>query len=83
MKREIVLPDDLAALVEAYRRDQPEPPPLSAVAEAALRRYLAERGFSGDDEAEHSFRPLVITPAPKGSGESDVSIDHDRHLAEM
>lgn len=28
-------------------------------------------------------RPLSITPAPEGSGQSDVSVNHDQYLAEM
>ena len=39
--------------------------------QAALREYLRERGFLRE------YRPLKITPAKKGSGRSDVSINHD------
>lgn len=127
VKQEIVLPDDLVALVEAYRRDQPEPSRLSSLAEAALRQYLADRGYSteqagasnpawssttGSDDAlvvshaqedrpidrelqrslaEHGYRvddahwpvqPLHIEPAPVDDGLGDVSINHDRYLAD-
>jgi hypothetical protein len=35
-----------------------------------------------EEQLEDSARFLAITPAAKGSGYKDVSIDHDRYLAE-
>ncbi|MFZ0890748.1 MAG: hypothetical protein WA005_20090 [Candidatus Binataceae bacterium] len=71
----VTLPDDLEKAVEAYVRSQEAPPPFSALVQAALRRYLTERGH---------LRPsgkLRISPAAKGSGRRDVSRAHDRYLA--
>jgi hypothetical protein len=48
---------------------------VSDEVEAALREYLAHRGDGA------SKRTLRITPAPRGSGRSDISIEHDRELA--
>ena len=77
MKRAtMTLPDDLAKAVDEYVRAQEAPPPLTAVVQAALREYLRERGFL------RQYRPLKITPAPRGSGRSDVSVNHDRYFAE-
>ena len=72
----MTLPDDLAEAVEQYVRAQDAPPALTTVVQAALREYLQERGFL------RKYRPLRITPAPRGSGRSDVSVEHDRYFAE-
>ena len=75
MKRATVtFPDDLAEAVENYVRAQETPPALTTVMQAALREYLRERGFL------RSYRPLKITPAPRGSGRSDVSENHDLYF---
>lgn len=79
MKRiPITLPDELEEVLETYQRSQDAPLPLAAVAQAALREYLARRGFLAP-AAGQSFR---ITPAKKGSGTRDVSSEHDRYFAE-
>jgi metal-responsive CopG/Arc/MetJ family transcriptional regulator len=41
----ISLPDDLTRAVENYMDAQDAPPTLTAVMQAALRRYLAEEGY--------------------------------------
>jgi Arc/MetJ-type ribon-helix-helix transcriptional regulator len=78
MKRATVtIPDDLEKAVDSYVQAQEAPPPMTAaVVQAALREYLAERGF-----LQGSARPLRITPARQGSGRHDVSEAHDRYLA--
>jgi pantothenate kinase-related protein Tda10 len=76
MKRAAVsIADDLAKAVESYVRAQDAPPQLAAVVQAALRQYVAERGYLP------ARKPLCINPAPQGSGRSDVSQAHDRYLA--
>jgi len=76
MKRAtMTLPDDLAEAMENYQQAQEAPPSLTTVVQAALRQYLGERGFL------RTRRPLQITPAQKGSGDHDVSQQHDRYLA--
>ena len=78
MKRATVtLPDDLEEAVDSYVRAQKAPLPLTAVVQAALREYLAERGYP-----RTAARPLRITPAPKGSRRHDVSLTHDCYLAD-
>jgi len=76
MKRATVsIPDDLARAVNSYVKAQEAPPALTAVVQAALREYLAERGYL------RARNPLRITPAERGSGLRDVSRAHDRYLA--
>ena len=79
MKRAtITLPDELEEALEAYRRSQDVPLALTALTQAALREYLAKRGFL----APSSERSFGITPTGRGSGRSDVGSEHDRYLAE-
>lgn len=76
MKRAtMTLPDDLAEAVDKYLHAQEAPPALTTVVQAALREYLAERGFL------RVRRSLKIRPAKRGSGRSDVSENHDLYLA--
>ena len=76
MKRATIsVPDDLEAAVIAYQRAQGAPPTFTAIAQAALREFLALRGFG------ETKRVLRITPALHGSGRADGSIEHDRELA--
>lgn len=72
----MTFPDDLADAMEKYVQSQEAPPALTTVVQAALREYLSQRGYL------RPYRPLRITPAPRGSGRKDVSEKHDRYLAE-
>jgi hypothetical protein len=75
MKRAtITLADDVEASLDAYIRRQETPPVLTGVVQAALREFLARRGFSAP------AKPLRITPARKGSGKRDVSLRHDDYF---
>jgi hypothetical protein len=71
----ISIPDELATSLDAYLSAQETRPTLTVVVQAALQEYLALRGFGTPTRA------LRITPAPRGSGRSDVSVEHDRELA--
>ena len=76
MKRATVtISDDLESSLDAYVDRQEVAPALTAVVQAAMREYLARRGFGG------APRKLRITPARKGSGVRDTSAHHDRYLA--
>jgi hypothetical protein len=72
----VTITDDLEVSLEAYNRQQDVSPALTAVLQAALREFLARRGFSAAPKA------LRITPAKKGSGARDVGVRHDRYLAD-
>ncbi len=79
MKRTTVsLPDDLEAALERYRSEHEAQAPLSAVVQVAIREFLNKRGYARPNAAL-SFR---LTPAAVGSGAHDVSVNHDRYLAE-
>lgn len=71
----ITLPDDIDAGVQAYQRSLDTPPTLTSLVHAALRSYLAERGYMA------RRGPFRLTPAQHGSGVADVSEQHDRELA--
>jgi len=71
----ITLNDDLEASLDAYVRQQAASPALTAVVQAALREFLERRGFDAKPKR------LRVTPARKGSGVRDASVDHDRYLA--
>jgi hypothetical protein len=71
----ITLDDDLEAALDAYGKRQEVPPVLTSVVQAALREYLARRGFAAPP------KPFRITPAKRGSGKREVSLLHDEYLA--
>lgn len=82
MKRATVtIPDDLERELNAYLQKQDAPPSLTAVMQAALREYLQTQRLR-----ERDYQPargsIRITPAKQGSGLSNVSVNHDRYLAE-
>ena len=71
----IVISDEIEAGLDAYIRQEKASPSLAAVMQAALQEFLLRRGFIPD------ARELRITPAKRGSGARDVSLDHDHYLA--
>ena len=75
----ITVSDDLEEALMAYQRGREGDRGLPAAIEAVLRDYLIATGYLLD---QRPFRPLRITPAPDGSGLHDVSINHDKYLAE-
>jgi hypothetical protein len=75
MKRaSITVSDEMEAAIAAYQQSQDAPPTLTGIVEAALREYLALRGYGAPK------RTLRITPAAVGSGTPYGSIEHDREL---
>ena len=79
----ITLPDDLDDAFEAFRRDQVSQPDLAELAEAALREYLAGRGYLLSGRPLPPYRPFRITPLPPDDGPTDMSVNHDRYLADL
>ncbi|HEY6320640.1 MAG TPA: hypothetical protein VJA16_03660 [Thermoanaerobaculia bacterium] len=71
----ITLPDDLEAELESYLAAQDAAPSLTRLVEAALRRYLHDQRLEA-----RQYRPpqgrLRITPASRGSGAADATLDH-------
>jgi hypothetical protein len=77
MKRAtITFPEDLAEAMDQYLNRQETPAAMTTVVQTALREFLQKRGFL------RTYRPFKITPATRGSGRRDVSVDHDRYFAE-
>ncbi|TAK23930.1 MAG: hypothetical protein EPO26_07615 [Chloroflexota bacterium] len=74
----ITLPDELQGELQRYLADLESPVPVSRAVQAAIREYLARRGYGTSER----FQPLRITPSPTGSGSTDVSTEHDRYLAD-
>jgi hypothetical protein len=82
MKRAtITIPDDLEAELERYLSEQPAPPSLTAVLQAALRDYLQNAAL-----AARGYRPpsQPFDPSPleekDDAGEPDVSMNHDLYI---
>ena len=77
MKRATITIDkEIEQALDAYVNDQDATPALTAVVQAALRSFLADRGYLP------ARRRLKITPARHGSGKRDISIAHDKYFAE-
>ena len=77
MKRVTVsVSDELEESLDHYLQDQEVAPSLTAVLHAALKDYLAERGYPRRKSA------FKITPASEGSGLTDISQRHDEYFAE-
>ena len=55
------------------------PPKYGSPGELLRRHILLED--VAEEELEASDRFLIISPAKKGSGFKDVSVNHDRYLA--
>ena len=71
----VTIDDELEPALDAYMRQQEVASGLTAVVHAALKEFLARRGFAPG-------QPRVrITPARKGSGVRDTSLTHDLYLA--
>jgi hypothetical protein len=67
MKRSsVTITDDLEQALEAYNRDQDLPPRLVDLIQAALREYLAKRGYiSPPSHGEQRKKPKGLADAPK------------------
>jgi len=72
----VTISDEIEANLDAYIRQQEVSPALTAIVQAALQEFLARRGFTP------GARKPRVTPANKGSGMKDVSVDHDRYVAD-
>jgi hypothetical protein len=70
------LPDDLVADLDRFGRSQEPPRDPGEIVQTAVRDYLAAHGY------QRPTRALTITPAERGSGVTDLSLQHDRYFAE-
>ena len=81
----ITFPDELEAKLERYLSRQAAPPSLSKLVQVALDEY-----FISQEWVERQVRPpkreldlSALPVAREGSGETDVSINHDAHFVEV
>ena len=82
MKRvTVTVTDELERDLNAYLSEQDTPPSLTTVMQVALRDFLRAQRLL-EREYRPARGPLQITPAEKGSGKSDVSVNHDKYFAE-
>jgi hypothetical protein len=72
----ITLPDELGDALNSYIREVSLP--ANAIVETALKEFLTQRGYLPPQR-----QSLHLTPAPKGSGFQDTSVNHDKILAEQ
>lgn len=57
---------------------------LSSIVQDALQQYLPEpRVWRGIRYRPAQRGPFRVTPAEVGSGESDISLNHDEHFADV
>lgn len=75
----ITLPDAIANALKAYISAQEVPLREAAVVETALTEFLSERGYLSPQPQ----KSLRLTPAPKGSGFQDTSVNYDTIIAEQ
>jgi predicted transcriptional regulator len=77
MKRTtITLTDEIEEALENYQKAQDVNLSTTAITQAALREFLAQRGFL------RTRRAFWLTPAEHGSGDPHASRDHNRSVAE-
>ena len=86
MKRATVtLPDDLKIRLDTYLAAQPVTPSFSKVVQTALERFLEEQTMQQELEKrgyEPPRWPVTFPVDEKGSGKRDISVNHDKYLAE-
>lgn len=85
MRRVIVtIPDELEAELDEYLRQEDPAATIDGFVEDAVRQRLARQTHLAGREYRPASRPFRITPLEEKDdlGEPDVSINHDRYLAE-
>ncbi len=86
MKRiTVTLPDELEQRLDTYRKAQLVTPSLTKVVQKALESFLDN--WTRQELEKRGYEPLSRWPVnfpvfEKGSGKRDISINHDKYLAE-
>lgn len=70
----ITLPDDLEAEVESYLAEHEAPPSLTALVQAALRRFLGERRSRLEDRRSYA-RSARLRPEPSEIAEGPAAYE--------
>jgi hypothetical protein len=82
MSRTIMVSDDLSADLGEFARGQQIT--VEEVVDSAVRIYIANHQRWGGREYRPATQPFEITPLVEKDdlGEPDVSVNHDKYLAE-
>lgn len=72
----VAIPDELDEALAAYGRDRQVSGDVAAVVQAALREVLTGHGYL------IPFRAFRVTPIESDDDATDVSLNHDRYLAD-
>jgi hypothetical protein len=72
----VTIPDDLERALVEFQESQPVPPTITAIAQAALRQFLAQRTI------QPARRPLHFTAIDSDEGPQDLSVNHDEIVVE-
>jgi hypothetical protein len=81
----IAIADDVAEGLEQLRKDQEPALELETLANTAIREYLIQRGYLPSHRVLRitpAQRPLRITPFDRDDVPTDLSVEHDKYLAE-
>lgn len=82
MKRATVtIPDELERALQAYRENAEIPPGISAIMQAALRQYLADRGYLERSGADRGGSGKPWPRYPLYSGDSALAEKTEEGLA--
>lgn len=77
----MTIPDDLEKALEEYRRGFEVSPALAAVMQAALREYLAERGYIGQEGSRENSEERPWPRYPLYSGDPTLAERDEEALA--
>lgn len=70
----VTITDELEGALEAYRRGLDFPPSLAALMQAALKEYLARRGYAESVESSvEDNKPSMYEDAPSVKGGKTAS----------
>lgn len=72
----IELPDDLVEGLRRYARGEDPHQDVTAIAHQAIREFLASHGLLVP------LPGLRISPAERGTGRGNLSLNHDRYFTE-
>ena len=78
----VTIPDDIEHELVEFQQAQEVPPAMAAIVVAALRQYLEQRDPWARRNYHPASEPFLVMPMVPGSGKSDISVNHDRYVAQ-
>lgn len=79
----ISISDEVLSAIEKWRLESGTAGDVESAVEHALDEWFTRQDAWGGREYRQASSSLQITPADVGSGRHDISVDHDRYLAEL